>query len=187
MDEHAKACWREQDLDWLRADLADRSKLAETGTPQAKALVSRTLQHGKSDTELAGIHDEAARNTRPGDEQKTCRALWADVEQVLKRSTRGGAPSDQGPDATTYLSGNCHNPPIIDVCTTTGLDRWAERRTCSRFERTSVPTGGRHEQTGLSTQRRCQIVEAVRRGLSQREVARRSGVSTITPALVSSR
>ena len=40
--------------------------------------------------------------------------------------------------------------------------------------------GGRHEQKGLSAQRRRQIVEAVRRGLSQHEVARRFGVSQPT-------
>ena len=40
--------------------------------------------------------------------------------------------------------------------------------------------GGRHEQRGLSAQRRRQIVEAVRRGLSQHEDARRIGVSQPT-------
>jgi hypothetical protein len=33
-----------------------------------------------------------------------------------------------GPDATTYLLGGCHNLPISDICTTTDLDRSAERR-----------------------------------------------------------
>src|SRR3954447_8050408 len=42
------------------------------------------------------------------------------------------------------------------------------------------PSGGRHEQKGLSAQRRRQIVEAVRRGLSQREATRRFGVSQPT-------
>jgi hypothetical protein len=33
---------------------------------------------------------------------------------------------DDRTDATTYLSGSCHNLPIIDVCTTADLDRSAE-------------------------------------------------------------
>jgi hypothetical protein len=33
-----------------------------------------------------------------------------------------------GPDATTYLSGGCHNLPITDICTTADLDRLNEQR-----------------------------------------------------------
>jgi hypothetical protein len=29
-------------------------------------------------------------------------------------------------DATTYLSGGCHNLPIIDICTTARLERTAD-------------------------------------------------------------
>jgi hypothetical protein len=29
-------------------------------------------------------------------------------------------PTNQGPDATTYLSGGCHNLPITDICKTAG-------------------------------------------------------------------
>ena len=34
---------------------------------------------------------------------------------------------DYGPDATTYLSGGCHNLPIIDTCTTACLERSSDR------------------------------------------------------------
>jgi NADPH:quinone reductase-like Zn-dependent oxidoreductase len=39
----------------------------------------------------------------------------------------GGELTPEGTDATTYLSGSCHNLPIIDVCPTTSFDRPAER------------------------------------------------------------
>jgi hypothetical protein len=43
-------------------------------------------------------------------------------------SDRVSGISDQGPDATTYLSGGCHNLPITDICTTADLDRLNEQR-----------------------------------------------------------
>ena len=39
-----------------------------------------------------------------------------------------------GPDATTYLSGGCHNLPIIDVCTTASPARSAERPPWGSFD-----------------------------------------------------
>ena len=86
LDEKEKARWRKQALDWLKADLAYWTKQADTGTPQAKALVSQTLQHWKADTDLAGIRDEPALEALPEDERKTCRALWAEVDAPLAKA-----------------------------------------------------------------------------------------------------
>ncbi len=58
LDEQAKARWRHQALDWLKADLAHWTKQLETGTPEAKALTTKTLKHWKTDRDLAGIRDE---------------------------------------------------------------------------------------------------------------------------------
>ena len=62
------------------------SQHAETGTPEAKALVTRALQHWKVDTDLAGIRDEEALKTLTEDERKTCRTLWAEVDTILKKA-----------------------------------------------------------------------------------------------------
>ena len=45
--ESAKVVGRMQAVDWLKADLAYWTKQAETGTQEAKGLVSQTLQAGK--------------------------------------------------------------------------------------------------------------------------------------------
>jgi len=45
-----------------------------------------TLQHWKADPDLAGIRDGSALAKLPEDERKTCRALWAEVEVLLKKA-----------------------------------------------------------------------------------------------------
>jgi eukaryotic-like serine/threonine-protein kinase len=91
LDEKEKTRWRKQALDLLRADLAFWVKQAETGKAEAKALVSKTLQDWKTDTDLAGIRDETAIKTLSDDEQKACRALWAEVEALQAKARAGTA------------------------------------------------------------------------------------------------
>ncbi len=87
-DEPEKARWRKQAIDWLRADLRFWSEQAGSGPPQAREFVVRTLRHWKDDADLAGIRGEAAIRALPDDEQKVCRALWADVNALLARSQK---------------------------------------------------------------------------------------------------
>ena len=51
-DEPAKACWRRQALDWLKADLTFWTKLVGTGPPPARQSVAKTLEHWKVDRRL---------------------------------------------------------------------------------------------------------------------------------------
>ena len=44
-----------------------------SGPPQARQVISQTLQHWKADTDLAGLRDAAALAKLPEDEQKACR------------------------------------------------------------------------------------------------------------------
>ncbi len=60
LEEPEMARWRKQALDWLRADLAFWTKLAETGKHEAKAVVGQRLWHWRDDSDLAGIRDDAA-------------------------------------------------------------------------------------------------------------------------------
>jgi tetratricopeptide (TPR) repeat protein len=85
LDEAEKARWRRQALEWLRADLAFWTMQSETGKPEAKALVNQILRHWKADTDLAGIRDETVIKTLSNDEQKACRALWAEVDTLLAK------------------------------------------------------------------------------------------------------
>jgi hypothetical protein len=91
LDEQEKTRWRKQAIEWLGADLAFWARQANTGKPEAKALVSQKLQHWKFDTDLAGIREPDGLAKLPENEQTACRALWADVEALLKRA-EGAAP-----------------------------------------------------------------------------------------------
>ena len=92
LDDAAKARWRKQAIDWLKADVAAWSKIVETGPPQARQAVSQTLRHWKVDTDLAGIRDPAALAKLPADEQTACRALWSQVDALWKK-TQGNTPA----------------------------------------------------------------------------------------------
>jgi tetratricopeptide (TPR) repeat protein len=85
-DEAEKARWRKQAVAWLRADLALWAKQVESGPPPAKALAVQKLRHWKADSDLVGIRDEAAIRSLPADEQGACRALWAEVDALLKKA-----------------------------------------------------------------------------------------------------
>jgi predicted Zn-dependent protease len=118
-DAAARARWRKQALDWLKADLAAWSKILENEPPQARQVISQTLQHWKADADLAGLRDRAAMDKLPDDEQKACRALWAEVDALLAKAGGGIKP----PGETVRLqsaepSGRLerdHPPPAVDV------------------------------------------------------------------------
>jgi serine/threonine-protein kinase len=86
LDDGAKARWRKQAMDWLKADLAAWSKILESGPQQERQTVTKTLQHWKSDTDLAGIRDAAALAKLPAEEQAVCRAVWAEVGSLVKKA-----------------------------------------------------------------------------------------------------
>src|SRR5262249_38295659 len=93
LDEATKARWRKQGLDWLKADLAAWSKLLQSGPPQTRQSVSQALQHWKTDSDLAGLRDSAARANHSRDEQTACRALWAEVDALLAKARNGPSPT----------------------------------------------------------------------------------------------
>jgi Flp pilus assembly protein TadD len=85
-DEAEKARWRKQAVAWLTADLAHWSKRAAGGKAESKGLIVQTLRHWKDDADLAGLRDEAALKALPEEEQKACRALWAEVDALLRKA-----------------------------------------------------------------------------------------------------
>jgi serine/threonine-protein kinase len=78
--------WRQQALDWLRAELAAYRKLLEDGKPGNPTLVKQRLPHWRQDSALAGIRDKDAVAKLPAEEQKACQQLWAEVETVLAKA-----------------------------------------------------------------------------------------------------
>ncbi len=92
LDEPARARWRKQAIDWLKADLAFWSQILEKGQPEARQSVPQTLRHWKVDSDLAALRDPAALAKLPEDDQKACRALWTKVDALLENPRGGTAP-----------------------------------------------------------------------------------------------
>ncbi len=78
--------WRQQALDWLRADLALCVKLAGDGSAKTKVQLQTTLQHWQRDTDLASVRDEAALARLPETERTAWQQLWTDVAATLKKA-----------------------------------------------------------------------------------------------------
>jgi len=77
---------RQQALDWLRADLALRTRQLESGKPADRAAVRQALRHWQKDTDLAGLRDREALAKRSAQEQKASAQLWADVAALRKKA-----------------------------------------------------------------------------------------------------
>jgi Flp pilus assembly protein TadD len=86
LDDKEKARLRKQALDWLRADLALRSKQLQSGQPADLAAAQVALQRWQQDKDLAGLRDKEALAKLPADEQEACRKLWADVQALLDKA-----------------------------------------------------------------------------------------------------
>jgi hypothetical protein len=86
IDDKERTRLRQQALDWLRADLAMRSKLLETGKAADRATVQRNMLHWQRDIDLAGARGAAALAKLPADEQAAWAQLWADVAALLKKA-----------------------------------------------------------------------------------------------------
>jgi serine/threonine-protein kinase len=75
--------WREQALEWLRADLAVWKKaLADDAGEQARKNAAQMLAHALEDAELSGIRDAEAIATLPEEEQTAWSTFWEQVRAV---------------------------------------------------------------------------------------------------------
>jgi len=92
LDESAKTRWRKQAITWLKAELTAWSKVLESGSPQARSSVAEALQSWRVVPDLAGLRDQAALAKLPDDEQKACRALWAEVDALLAKTGKQASP-----------------------------------------------------------------------------------------------
>jgi serine/threonine-protein kinase len=85
LDDKARADLRKQALDWLRAELAVFSKLADESSPQVKQALVQGLQRCKGDDQLAGVRDASSLAKLPEAERRDWEQLWADVDRLLVR------------------------------------------------------------------------------------------------------
>jgi hypothetical protein len=86
LDDKERTRLRQQALDWLRADLALRTRRLESGKPADRAAVQQALRHWQQDSDLAGIRDKEALAKLPAEERAACAKLWSDVAALLKKA-----------------------------------------------------------------------------------------------------
>jgi serine/threonine-protein kinase len=91
LDAAARARWRRQALEWLRADLAVWSRMADGGKPADRRAVADALRQWQQEKDLAALRDPDALASLPADEQAAWRQLWADVARVLRGTRAEGA------------------------------------------------------------------------------------------------
>jgi serine/threonine-protein kinase len=84
-DDKERARLRQQALGWLQADLALWGKEAKKGTTEARAAVQRMLRHWQTDSDLAGVRDDAALEKLPEAERLEWKKLWGAVAALLKK------------------------------------------------------------------------------------------------------
>ena len=79
LDEQAKGRWREQALEWLKADLVYWTKQTESGAAEAKTLAHKTLQHWRGDSDLASVRDAQELSKLADAERKEWQTFWSKV------------------------------------------------------------------------------------------------------------
>jgi tetratricopeptide (TPR) repeat protein len=87
LDDAARTRWRQQALDWLRADLTLWHKQLDGDKPSdVRAKAQNMLRHWQQDGDLAGLRDEPAVAKLPEPEQQAWRQFWSEVQGLLDRA-----------------------------------------------------------------------------------------------------
>jgi serine/threonine-protein kinase len=79
-----RARWREQARGWLREEFAECSKLLQATPAADRAKKAETLKCFKNDPDLAGLREPDALDKLPPQECQKCRALWGDLDSLLR-------------------------------------------------------------------------------------------------------
>jgi WD40 repeat protein len=85
LDDKERARWRQQALDWLRADLAIYKRQLEGSRREALFFAWRRLWHWKRDSDLISIREPEALGQLSPEEGQACRRVWTDVEALIKK------------------------------------------------------------------------------------------------------
>jgi hypothetical protein len=85
LDEKGRAAFRQQALDWLRAELVSWLRLLEQ-EPENASAVARDMQYWLGDPGLAGVRGPEALARLPAAERQTWQKLWSDVAATRARA-----------------------------------------------------------------------------------------------------
>jgi tetratricopeptide (TPR) repeat protein len=86
LDDKERARLRKQALDWLRADLALRTKQIDSGPPAARSAAQQSLRLWQQDSDLISLRDKDALARLPAEEHSAFTRLWDDVTALLKKA-----------------------------------------------------------------------------------------------------
>ncbi len=86
-DRAARAELRREAVKWLADELATWDTLLPSSQPEMKDKIAATLQHWKSDADLASIREERELAHLTDAERSACKRLWSDVDQALIKVT----------------------------------------------------------------------------------------------------
>jgi len=105
LKDEERARLRRQALDWLRADLAMSAKRLQPARPEVQganpqdpSMVRQRLEHWQRDDDLIGIRDSAALAKLPPGERVGWVQLWADVEDLLRKTRERPSAAPTGRD-----------------------------------------------------------------------------------------
>ena len=88
-DDASKSTLRVQALRWLKAELSAWRRVDMTVGPGNKELVAKTLEHWKTDADLAGVREEKALAALPEAERAEWQSLWDDVAALIQKTRKG--------------------------------------------------------------------------------------------------
>jgi tetratricopeptide (TPR) repeat protein len=80
--------WRQQALDWLRADLNWLSKELDNNRKKAAGAVQGLITHWQTNPALTSVRDKDALAKLPEDEHKQWQQLWDNAAALLERAER---------------------------------------------------------------------------------------------------
>ena len=86
LDDKERADWRQQALDWLRADLSLQEGQVNSDLPGVSKKSLAALRHWQEDADLSGLRNAPELAKLPADEQEACQKLWADVQALLDKA-----------------------------------------------------------------------------------------------------
>jgi serine/threonine-protein kinase len=92
LDDEQRAGWRQQALDWLRADLTWWGKALDKGNAQVKPVVQQQMRHWQKDADLAGVRAREGLAHLPEAERQAWAQLWTEVAALLKRAEAKPSP-----------------------------------------------------------------------------------------------
>jgi tetratricopeptide (TPR) repeat protein len=85
LDGEERVRWREQALQWLRADLEAYGELLLVSNPKERQRLREWLRSWQSEPALAGLRDTTAVARLSAAEQESLKQLWAEVQALVAR------------------------------------------------------------------------------------------------------